>query len=35
MKLKKTYYFPHDQNARGDEKIINMLTEHGWEGYGL
>lgn len=31
----KSQYFPHDHNARGDEKIIRLLRKNGWEGYGL
>lgn len=30
-----TYYFPHDYNARGDERIVALLMKRGWEGYGL
>lgn len=33
--MKTTNYFPHDHNARGDEKIINLRMIHGWKGYGL
>ncbi len=33
--MKDTFYFSHDQNARGDEKIIPLLRSHGWGGYGL
>lgn len=32
---KEAYYFSHDANARQDEKILMMLSEHGWEGYGI
>lgn len=30
-----TYYFSHDANARKDEKILCLLVEHSYEGYGL
>lgn len=33
--MKDTYYFSHDYNPRGDEKIQGVLFEMGWEGYGL
>lgn len=33
--MKETYYFSHDYNARGDEKIVRLLAKEGWEGYGL
>ena len=32
---KNAYYFSHDSNARHDEKILMLRSEHGWEGYGL
>jgi hypothetical protein len=32
---KDAYYFSHDANARKDEKILTLLAEHGYEGYGL
>lgn len=32
--MKDTFYFPHDYNARGDEKIVSLLRKHGLEGYG-
>jgi hypothetical protein len=35
IRMKKTYYFPHDFNSRGDEKIIKMIKTLGWESYGL
>lgn len=28
-------YFPHDSDARSDEKIISLRIKHKWEGYGL
>lgn len=33
--MKDTFYFPHDYNARGDQKITRLLKGSGWEGYGL
>jgi len=33
--MKNTYYFPHDFNAREDEKIMFLLSKHKWEGYGI
>jgi hypothetical protein len=33
--MKETYYFSHDYNARNDEKIIRLVKEYGWQGYGL
>ena len=33
--MKEAYYFSHDANAQHDPKIIKMLSEIGWEGYGL
>lgn len=32
---KKSYYFPHDNNARNDEKIIKLRMQLGAEGYGI
>lgn len=32
---KKTYYFPHDGNARNDEKILAVRMRLGMEGYGI
>lgn len=32
---KESYYFSHDANARKDEKILCLLSEHGYEGYGI
>ncbi len=28
-------YFPHDNNARNDDKIIAIRMKHGFEGYGV
>jgi len=30
-----TEYFSHDYNAREDEKILDLMGEMGWAGYGL
>lgn len=32
---KETYYFSHDANARNDEKILMLRSEHGMLGYGV
>jgi uncharacterized protein YdaU (DUF1376 family) len=32
---KETFYFSHDYNARNDEKIISLLFQHGYAGYGI
>ena len=32
---KNTYYFPHDNNARNDEKILAIRIRFGMEGYGI
>jgi len=28
-------YFSHDYDSREDGKIIDLMGEHGWGGYGL
>ncbi|MDR0926712.1 MAG: DUF4373 domain-containing protein [Ignavibacteria bacterium] len=28
-------YFSHDSNARGDDKIVALRMQHGWQGYGV
>ena len=28
-------YFSHDYNTRGDEKILDLMSKFGWEGYGI
>jgi hypothetical protein len=33
--MKEAYYFPHDSNARNDEKILELRDLLGWEGYGM
>ena len=35
MSSKDTFYFSHDYNAREDEKIKELIFEHGLEGYGI
>lgn len=32
---KKTFFFPHDANARNDEKILAVRMKYGMEGYGI
>jgi DnaD/phage-associated family protein len=32
---KDAYYFPHDSNARHDEKCAYIISKYGPEGYGL
>lgn len=32
---KQTFYFSHDYNARNDEKILELRSEFGAEGYGI
>lgn len=32
---KKTFYFPHDANARNDEKLLAVRMKYGMEGYGI
>jgi len=33
--MKNAFYFDHDYNARGDQKILILRSKYGWEGYGL
>lgn len=33
--IKNSYYFPHDCNARTDEKVLKLRAKFGWEGYGI
>ncbi len=33
--MKDTFYFSHDQNARGDIKCVRLIREMKWEGYGI
>lgn len=32
---KETYYFNHDYNARNDDKILELRSKFGAEGYGI
>jgi len=32
---KDSFYFPHDTNARTDEKMIHLLSVLDWVGYGI
>jgi len=32
---KSAFYFDHDYNARNDQKILTLRSEHGWHGYGV
>lgn len=32
---KDSFWFKHDYNARNDEKILELLSEHGAEAYGI
>lgn len=32
---KDTFYFSHDCNARSDQKIQNLIFQHGMQGYGI
>jgi len=34
MKKKEKEYFSHDYNTRDDEKIMDLMGELGWAGYG-
>jgi len=31
----KSGYFPHNENARNDQKIVQLRFRHGAEGYGI
>lgn len=33
--MKESFYFSHDANARKDEKILCLLAERGYVGYGI
>jgi len=35
MAKKDSLYFPHDHNAKDDEKILELRAEFGAEGYGV
>ena len=32
---KNTFYFSHDANAQSDEKILCLIADYGFEGYGI
>jgi hypothetical protein len=34
-KVKDSYYFSHDANARNDIKISALRQDYGWAGYGI
>lgn len=34
-RTKTTNWFPHDSNARNDEKLVRLLMKHGAAGYGV
>ena len=33
--MKETFYFPHDYNARTDDKVKRLIRKHGMSGYGI
>jgi len=33
--MKDAYFFSHDMNARNDEKIAELRSKYGFEGYGI
>ena len=33
--MKDAYYFPHDSNARNDQRIVKLRMKHGIMGYGV
>jgi len=33
--MKESFYFPHDYNARSDEKVLKLRRTCGLEGYGI
>jgi hypothetical protein len=35
QRLKNSFYFDHDYNARNDQKILEVRAEFGWEGYAI
>lgn len=35
QQLKLTNYFPHDSNARNDERLLRLRMKHGAAGYGV
>ena len=35
MNQKDAYYFPHDSNARNDQRLMKIRMQYGMEGYGI
>tara|TARA_Y100001938_G_scaffold137367_1_gene201422 strand:- start:292 stop:1125 length:834 start_codon:yes stop_codon:yes gene_type:complete len=35
MNQKDAYYFPHDSNARNDQRLMKVRMKYGMEGYGI
>ena len=33
--MKDAYYFPHDSNARNDQRLMKVRMKYGMEGYGI
>lgn len=33
--MSDSFWFPHDVDARGDEKFTPLIRIHGWLGYGI
>ena len=33
--MKDAYYFPHDSNARNDQRLMKVRMEYGFLGYGI
>ena len=33
--MKDAYYFPHDSNARNDQRLMKVRMQYGMEGYGI
>ncbi|TRZ63958.1 DUF4373 domain-containing protein [bacterium] len=33
--MKNSFYFDHDYNAKGDQKILCLRAKYNWNGYGL
>ena len=33
--MKDAYYFPHDSNARNDQRLLRVRMKYGMEGYGV
>ena len=32
---KDAYYFPHDSNARNDQRLMKVRMKYGMKGYGI